>query len=190
MRSNPVGEEAEAIKRRAAAYASLDDIVLDFEPRPRRRREAVAGGRVFRVGAGGGGGAARRGHRGGHAPVRDVDVGGEDGRRGGRAHARRGGPRRHRVARSGVREDGADALDAAGHHRRRSRRRAQAAAGPDGALLLRGRVRANPRRAAARGACAPRGRNLAGGPRARRRCTRNCRPSPSPPPASGRCTRA
>ena len=32
MRSNPVGEEAEAIKRRAAAYASLDDIVLDFNP--------------------------------------------------------------------------------------------------------------------------------------------------------------
>ena len=32
MRSNPVGEEAEAIKRRAAAYASLDDIVLDFDP--------------------------------------------------------------------------------------------------------------------------------------------------------------
>ena len=32
MRSNPVGEEAEAIKRRAAAYAGLDDIVLDFNP--------------------------------------------------------------------------------------------------------------------------------------------------------------
>jgi len=32
MRSNPVGEEAEAIKRRAAAYGSLDDIVLDFNP--------------------------------------------------------------------------------------------------------------------------------------------------------------
>ena len=32
MRSNPTGEEAEAIKRRAAAYASLDDIVLDFNP--------------------------------------------------------------------------------------------------------------------------------------------------------------
>jgi hypothetical protein len=32
MRSNPTGEEAEAIKRRAAAYGSLDDIVLDFNP--------------------------------------------------------------------------------------------------------------------------------------------------------------
>ena len=32
MRSVPTGEEAEAIRRRAAAYGSLDDIVLDFDP--------------------------------------------------------------------------------------------------------------------------------------------------------------
>jgi hypothetical protein len=32
MRSNPNGDAAEAIKRRAEVYGSLDDIVLDFDP--------------------------------------------------------------------------------------------------------------------------------------------------------------
>ena len=101
MRSNPVGEEAEAIKRRAAAYASLDDIVLDFDP------DLDVAEKLLLVGAYFASAPAEVAAR--LAEVTAVATRlyatwtwEEDGRRGGRAHARRGGPRRHRVARSGV----------------------------------------------------------------------------------------
>ena len=72
-----------------------------------------------------------------------MDVGGENGSPRGEAHAGRAAPRRRGVARARLRQDGADAVHQAGHHRVGGGGCAQAFTGSDDGVPIRRRVRAD-----------------------------------------------
>ena len=108
MKSTPTGEDAEAIRAKAATYASLDDIVLDFSPEMGVAEKLLPIGAYFFPPAEWRRGSPRHRRRWEYATWTGRRRPGRQ-----RKNARDGfGARRDRQLGSGVRQDGADAVHA------------------------------------------------------------------------------